>query len=203
MVITTQLESGRKVRSTNADRSATFSTLASLAYAPYLGPWSAATADGATQSRDTGPEVAGSKSGGLLWSGNLMGEAANNIKLWPYLLGSNNQTMLMDVVGWQVVGGALGSTQLWWPTKLYSLTCTAGNFPGLAGEAIIETEFFCDTLVVVDALHGIANVNYQIHTPADDTPGFFTFDAFGFPIIEVRFHRNSSSTSCNALWSRM
>ena len=203
MIITSQIESGRKVRSTNADRASSFSTLASLSYAPYFGPWSAATFDGAGQlrSNDTGPETSGNKSGGLIWTGSLIGEIANLIKIKPYLIGANDTTMLMDAVGWEVAD--LGkATEIWTPVKLWEVTCTASTLTGLASKAILDTERFCDTIALT-SLKGTQGTNIDVLSPADDSPGYLLFDARGYPIIEIRFHRNSSATSCNALWSRL
>lgn len=204
MLLQTQVEFARKVRSANADlASATWPALVSLPVSPFI--YAGKIND--TVNNATGAQTAGQLSGGLLWTGgpnDLCPNMAipNNIRVKPYMLGSDGNTMLMQGIGWDVTDWGK-STEIWTPTLLWEVLCTGCTLTGLASKSILNTERFCDTIAPVTN-KGTQGTNIDVMSPQDDTPGYLVFDARGFPMIEIRFNRNGSvSTSCNALWARL
>lgn len=66
----------------------------------------------------------------------------------PYGLGADNDACSMRVIGWRSIGS--GAAKLWVPTILGAWTAVTLNAtnPGIAGAAVINTEFFCDAMTL-------------------------------------------------------
>jgi hypothetical protein len=110
----------------------------------------------------------------------------------PYLLGNNNGTFSVRVIGWD-----LAST-LWVPKVLAEYDCTAGNVTGVAAADVLDTEFFADTLSLVANMGTNAEGTTKV-SPQDDTPGHFLVQVRGCRKVEFLF-KKGTGTSANALY---
>ena len=110
----------------------------------------------------------------------------------PYGVGSDNNTQKIRIIGWRLIG------TLWVPTPLCQFTCTLSAAVGVAGATVVATERFADTLTA-DSMNPSGGV--EAVSPTGDLVAHFVVDIKGCPIIEATFDRNSSATSCNALWA--
>lgn len=124
----------------------------------------------------------------------------NALLLQPYGVGSDTNTFSVDVWGWRPVAPCLndGTGRFTWvPTLLCELACTlTSGATGVAGGAVLDTEYFCDTLTVT---YGNANVSVEIVSNANNLPAHAVVTAKGFQKFELSFFTGSSATSCNAL----
>ena len=139
--------------------------------------------------------TAGSASIVELGQGNIATQ--NKIIVTPYGLGDDNDVFAMRIIGWRKIG--TGSTALWIPVTLAELTCTMCAVVGVVGQTILDTEHFCDTLVLVT---GNDDVSIDIVSPANDTLAHAVLDVKGFRKIEVCFDMTTGNpTSGNCLYA--
>lgn len=124
----------------------------------------------------------------------------NGILLCPFGTGADATTFLMRVLGWNLVRkkGADPTTLLWQNMLLGEYTCSLSLPVGIAGAIIDETNRFCDTIVIVGT-SGSANA-HDIITPTTNLTGTVLLDLKGAHRVELNFDRNSSASSCNALY---
>lgn len=108
----------------------------------------------------------------------------------PYGVGADNTTFKIRVIGWRLM------SSLYVPTILAQYTCTNSTSVGVAGQSVVATERFVDTLTA-DAMNPSGGV--EAVSTANNTPAHFIFDTKGCPLIEFAFDMNSSATSANAL----
>lgn len=147
------------------------------------------------------PTTVDSATGASIFTAGYLGaQCQNGMKIFPYGVGSNNNTFNMRVIGWEVVDLGL-PTELWVPGILVEVQNTlSSNIPGLANRAVIATEFFADTMTLVGTT-GNANISCEIFSPADDANmAHLMLDIKGCALVEVTFSISSgSTTSMNAL----
>jgi len=101
----------------------------------------------------------------------------------------DNETFNVLVEGWHQVAG------LWVPLPLLSLTCTQGASVGVAGQAVINTEYFADTIVEAAAW----TTAREIISPANDGIALVKLDISGCELVSVKFDRGTNA-ECNGLW---
>lgn len=111
---------------------------------------------------------------------------------------TNNQTFDMRVIGWRPV--ALDTfTDLWVGTILLGVSVTLGNVVGVAGAAVLSSEYFADTMTVTI---GNANVDYVVTSTANDTPAHVLVDTKGCPLVEWQFDM-TGATNGNCLFAQV
>lgn len=130
------------------------------------------------------------------------------IKLWPFLLGSDNDVSSMRVIGWHK---ALqdGKLDLWVPTIIGEFACTASAAVGIAGAAVLNTERFCDTITAVaarlrDQIVGAGTAigsRYEVLSPVNDTPGHIIMPLAGMERLELCFDQTTGTATGNCLYS--
>lgn len=132
------------------------------------------------------------------------GGVQNGLIISPYGVGSDTNTMLVAVYGWNFLPGkGVADKDLWVPILLGAWTCTLSSaLPGIdtggTARAVGSTELFCTTIVVTGT-SGNPGVDQDTISPGGGLPASITVDLKGSQIVEIVFGRNSSSTSCNAL----
>lgn len=131
------------------------------------------------------------------------------MKLWFIGLGANNDAFSVRILGWTRIGSGPNAGTLWFPTIIAEFTCVMGNFIGVAGSPVLDTEFFADTIAPVAARirdRKIAagtslNSNYDILSPANDTPGHVIMPIRGFEKLEFIFDQTINTPTMNVLMS--
>src|SRR3990167_10925394 len=61
------------------------------------------------------------------------------LKIWPILLGADDDVSSMRLIGWHQCLLA-GSTTLWFPTIIGEFVCTASTAVGIAAATVLDTE---------------------------------------------------------------
>lgn len=102
----------------------------------------------------------------------------------------DNETFTARIEGWSHLGG------LWIPTPLLALTLTQGTSVGVAGQDVLNTNYFADTLVA-DTAYTSAYELVQAAT-ADNSIAMLKVDTAGFEIVQVRLAKGTNA-SANAL----
>ena len=117
-----------------------------------------------------------------------------------YGTGDENDVFAARIIGWTVIRGVQNVTKdLWIPVVLAELTCTMSATPGIALAAVLSTELFVDTLVLVT---GNEDVSIDIVSPTADEIAHCVVDLKGFQKVEVTFDTTTGDPSgCNALVS--
>jgi hypothetical protein len=129
------------------------------------------------------------------WKGAV---AQNRVMIFPYGLGSDTNTFNMRIWGWRYLPQTTLLPAMWFPFPLAEFLCAiSSGSPGLAGQQVIETEFFADTITVVA---GQGNVlSYEIVSPANDTLAHVLVTLKGSSKYEITFDMVTGTTSANAL----
>lgn len=117
-------------------------------------------------------------------------------KLVPFGTDADNETFDFRLVSWNAIGN------LWVPTILFQATATLSGSVGVAGADVAATERFADTIASVAAGKGVANVDYILGSPADDTPAHVLVMAKGAQLVEVQFDLGTAA-GANALLAWM
>ena len=136
------------------------------------------------------------------------GIVASHVKLWPILLGSENDVTSMRVIGWHSVRLDTFIT-LWFPTIIGEFSCIASQAVGIAASAVLNTEAFCDTITPVAArtrdmkiAAGTSiNSDYGILSPANDTAGHIIMPIGGFEKLELTSDQTTNTSTFNCLYS--
>lgn len=111
------------------------------------------------------------------------GRFSNNcLKVIPFGGDANNETLAMQVIGWNWSI----DDELWIPQLIAELALTLGNIA-----TGTTNEFMCDTLVIT---HGVADEGVQIVTNGADAPAYALIKLPGFELIEFQF---KTSTGAN------
>lgn len=130
------------------------------------------------------------------------------IDIWPYGLGSDNDAFSFRLIAWRRVL-PVASTEprrLWIPAIILEAACTLGNFTGLAGFPVLNTEFFCD---VITAVHEplktddtTLTMGYtKFFSPNNDTPGHVIAKLDACEAIEFQWKQTTNTPAMNALYS--
>lgn len=115
-----------------------------------------------------------------------------NSVVFPYGVGNDDTTFSLRIIGWSQTSGGL-----WIPTILCEVTCILCTSVGVAGQDVVATERFCDTIALVTNL-GNANVSVEIISPQNNTPGHIMLDTKGCNYLDFIFDM-TGATSGNAL----
>lgn len=125
------------------------------------------------------------------------------IILYPYGLGSNNNVFSLRVWGWNRYLGQ----ELWVPHQLAELSCTLSAFAGVAGQAILNTELFCDTISIVATVgeptttaNTTRDGTIELYSPANDQPAWAKINTYGAEILEFDFDQTTGTPTMNALY---
>lgn len=138
---------------------------------------------------------------GVVSTGAGLSTACNALLLLPYGTATATNTFLMSVFGWDFIplsGGQGGGS--WHAYLLASFTCTLGSVTGLAGSAVAAANLYCDTIALGV---GNANVSNEVVSPTGNVNAHCVVDVKGVQLVEVKFARNSSAASANALYRRL
>jgi hypothetical protein len=131
------------------------------------------------------------------------GLAQNKVKIIPFGTGSDTNTFKMRLIGWEIAyerdSGEDIRTAIWIPTTLAEFTCTLSTPPGLAGTVVDGNQLFADT-IALDGTSGNDDIDISITPPADNTIAHVVVDLKAAQKLEIIFDRNSSASSCNALY---
>lgn len=141
--------------------------------------------------------TSGTVGGGIIRVGGGEKFVPNNLLIVPFGTGSDTNTFKMRLLGWKATKGGL-ATRLWVPIPLVEYTCTVTTAVGIAAKYLVATDRFCDTLSLASGYN--ANVSTELITPTGDIIASLVVDVKGFDLLEFQFDRNSSATSCNALY---
>lgn len=114
----------------------------------------------------------------------------NTLVVLPYGGNTDNDVMNIKVAGWNQTS----SGRLWVPEVKCELACTmSSSLPGLAGNDVVATEFFCDTLTLTTGVAvlytGTANVDIA----------YFKVGISGFEFVEILFDLSTNADQMNAL----
>ena len=123
-----------------------------------------------------------------------------SVMIWPYGIGSDNNTMLMRVIAWYRCNEHVPATLIWRPVILAAYTCTLSTSVGIAGAIQLDTERDADTIAIIGTV-GNANVSMEIISPANNTPGHVVVSIKGAHKLQINFDDNSSATSMNAWYA--
>ncbi len=130
------------------------------------------------------------------------------LKLWPILLGSDNDVSSIRIIGWnRVIKDS--STTLWFPTIIGEFSCTASAAVGIASAAVVNTERFADTITPVAArtrdyvlAAGTAtNSDYEVLSPANDTPAHIIMPVAAFEKLELTSDQTTGTSTLNVLYA--
>lgn len=114
----------------------------------------------------------------------------NHLLLLPYAIGADDVTFNMRVLGWALV------SDLYVPTILAEVACTACTVTGVAAKTVLDTERFCDTLTLT---YGNAGISAEVVSPGNNIVGHLLLDLKGHSTVEVIFDA-TGATSMNALY---
>lgn len=122
--------------------------------------------------------------------------------LLPYGVGSDTNTFLMSVFGWDIIPGNGSTTADQWTAYLLaSFTCTlSSGVTGVAGGTVPATSFYCNSIALGKG--GTAGVSQEVTAPTGSVKAWCWVDTKGCQLIETLFAMNNSATSANALWRR-
>lgn len=119
-------------------------------------------------------------------------EGCEELQVFPYGTGSDNDTFNIQVIGWRKYGG--GAVPLWVPVEIATLACTVGTQVGVANADINASHRFADTITLTSGIAVIPSI-----TP--NTCGYFVVDLTKYSKVEILFDR-VLATACNALLAR-
>lgn len=138
------------------------------------------------------------------------GKVPKKIEIWPYGLGANNDAFSFRLIGWRRFL-PIASTEprsLWVPGIVADCACVMGNFTGLAGFPVLNTEFFCDTITITAALQPTKLGNSTLldgftkaFSPANDTPARVQVYLEAFEAFELQWDQTTNTPSMNALYT--
>lgn len=140
----------------------------------------------------------------------VSGQVRKKIEVWPYGLGANNDAFTLRLIGWNRIAKDPSLTEqreIWVPGILGDFACIMGNFTGLAGFPVLNTEFFCDTITQTNAQEPTKLGNSTLldgftkrYTPANDTPARMHVHLEACEAIEFQFDNTTNTPSMNALY---
>jgi hypothetical protein len=120
--------------------------------------------------------------GVIAWAGK------DSLLLLTYGAGADNSTVDVRVLGWQQIAG------LWVPAFLCQATFTLSAIVGVAGQAVLNTERFADTVSITNGI-GVGG------TPVGDSaPATLEVPVGPYDLVEVLFDLGTA-TSANCLYS--
>lgn len=128
------------------------------------------------------------------WQGGI---SQNAVKIFPYGLGADTTSFNMRVIAWNFLPATATKRAEWFPYPLAEVLCAVSSGCPGAGEQILATEFFADTITLVGSV-GNPNVSCEIISPGNDTMGHIIVGLKGCSKFEIIFDM-VTATSANAL----
>lgn len=108
----------------------------------------------------------------------------------PFALGADGDQLNVRVFGWRQIA------TLWVPVLLAELAATVGTTVGVAGQPVIATERFADTLALTDG----NTAEVTLTSPENNLIAHALVSVKGFPVVQVDFDTGAAPpTSMNAL----
>lgn len=115
-------------------------------------------------------------------------DGRDTLELLPLATAGENDTFAIRVIGWRQVLG------LWAPTPLCTANCIACAKVGVAGQAVVATQRFCDSITVTSGIGVTPSV-------AADTIAELFVTISGYDRVEVLFDTTAAGTTgMNALY---
>jgi hypothetical protein len=120
----------------------------------------------------------------------------NTLRVWPIGGGDNNDVVNVKVYGWnRVLNTRNPADELWVSGIICEVQGTlSSSLPGVAGQAVLATEFFCDTLTLTTGISVLHNGT------ADIDQAWFECDWSGFELAEIRGDLGAGGDAMNWLW---
>jgi hypothetical protein len=124
--------------------------------------------------------------------------------------GSDNNTFDSRIIGWDRIGSSPNNV-LWVPRILASLSCTVSAMVGVAGQQVVDTDRFVDTIVVnsvapqpfYPGVDGTPAAFYRgtikVFSPANDLMAWALVPLYGCEKIQFDFDM-TGATNGNALF---
>ena len=135
------------------------------------------------------------------------GEVPNYIQLWPYGLGSDNDTFSMRIIGWRriVPCDSNGMCQ-WTPHIIAEIACTISTAVGIAGGQVLNTERYADTITIVSeptitAATTREGASLILNSPANNTRANIILCTEGCEKLELQFDQTLGTPGMNALYT--
>jgi hypothetical protein len=124
-------------------------------------------------------------------------KVSNTLRVWPYGGNDNNDLVHVKVVGCNRVRPQSDMrVDMYFPSFICEVQGTLSSaLLGLAGEAVVATNFFCD---IISITNGTA---LAFQNTADVDLAWFQCDASGFELVELIPRRGTGGDSANCLWA--
>ena len=129
------------------------------------------------------------------------GQVKSILQLMIFGSGSDNNTTVCKVYGWNVDGGGT-----WIPSLLADLTATLSSTQAGLGTGstttLNTTDYLADTLSLASGFNN--NTSIEFTSPGGDAANLSAavaqVDLKGFSLVEIQFNRGSQATDSNALY---
>lgn len=132
----------------------------------------------------------------------ISGSGPKRALIFPFGTAAANKTFTMEIFVWRQTRPHPTDPNIrtcWLPYPVAAFTCTTGAMVGLAGCYVDNTQFMCDTIVAAGTV-GVAGVDYNIRTPADDTAASVDVAVYGASVLGILFGVGTSeAVDANAL----
>lgn len=117
------------------------------------------------------------------------------IRVIPFAVATNNQTMSVKVVGWHMSRkDSITPVPLWVANTICLVACTmSSTLVGVAGADVVTTELFADTLSLTNGTAVLDQGTADVDTAS------FIADVSGYELVEI-IPIIGSSTSANTLY---
>lgn len=114
----------------------------------------------------------------------------------PYGGNDNDDTFSVKVTGWKRgLPRVVTHLDLWVSFLIAEVACTvSSSLPGVAGQNVVATEFFCDTITLTNGLATIMQGTANVDT------AWFQVDAGGWELIEITGDLTGSGDTQNWLY---
>lgn len=114
------------------------------------------------------------------------------IELMPFGGGADDETFDMRAVGWRKVNSQ--PYALWVPTVICEASVVLCSATGVAGTAVLNTDFFADAITVNKGIGIVPSLT------ANTMAAVLIVAVDGFEKVEVTFDRTGTSDTANALY---
>jgi hypothetical protein len=139
----------------------------------------------------------GANDGVVKVGGTDNGDAMNAVRIVPICANcADDDTFTIRVLGWFKTVKP-GVKDIWTPLILCEVACKVVAVTGVAGSAVLDTEFYCDT--IGDPTIGNKNVDVKVVSPADNASiAYLEVDTVGCEYIEIIVDHGTDTGSNNA-----
>lgn len=125
----------------------------------------------------------------------------NALRVQFFGAGSATNTFKCRILGWNRTPAGSAASDVYTYCTLTEVTVTLGTATGVDGTPIVSTNLFADSISLATGFND--DVDVSITAPGTNVPAHMIVDTKGCELIEFLFHRNSSATSCNALFGKL